>query len=68
MEGLEDGVRTNLGRTLSSADLVEEAVKHLATIKSPDFFTQCTLALANLKGIQNSVAYKISKIIWHSLL
>ncbi|KAK4289500.1 hypothetical protein Pmani_037531, partial [Petrolisthes manimaculis] len=57
IEGLEDGVRTNLGRILTSSGLVEEAVKHLAAIKSPDFFTQCTLALASLKVGEFEDAY-----------
>lgn len=45
-----DGVHCNLGRTLTAQGLVEEAMQQYSAIKEPDYFTQCGLALASLKG------------------
>ena len=46
-----DGVRANLGRTLTAQGHAEEAMAHFLAIKQPDYFTQCGLALASLKGL-----------------
>ena len=46
-----DGVRANLGRTLTAQGQAEEAMVHFSAIKQPDYFTQCGLALASLKGL-----------------
>lgn len=45
-----DGVHCNLGRTLTAQGMVEEAMQQYGAIKEPDYFTQCGLALASLKG------------------
>lgn len=45
-----DGIRSNLGRTLTAMGEVEEAMTYYKAIKNPDYFSQCGLALASLKG------------------
>ncbi|XP_042221418.1 tetratricopeptide repeat protein 37-like [Homarus americanus] len=57
MQDCLDGVRCNLGRTLTAQGKVEEAMKQFKAIKSPDYFTQCGLALASLKAGQFEDAY-----------
>ncbi|KAG0717698.1 Tetratricopeptide repeat protein 37 [Chionoecetes opilio] len=52
-----DGVRANLGRTLTAQGRAEEAMAHFSAIKEPDYFTQCGLALASLKAGKFEEAY-----------
>uniref|UniRef100_A0A0P4WDX8 Tetratricopeptide repeat protein 37 n=1 Tax=Scylla olivacea TaxID=85551 RepID=A0A0P4WDX8_SCYOL len=52
-----DGVRANLGRTLTAQGKAEEAMVHFSAIKQPDYFTQCGLALASLKAGKFEEAY-----------
>ena len=47
---LRDGIHCNFGRALTGLGEVEEAMKHYAVIKEPDYFSHCGLALASLKG------------------
>lgn len=52
-----DGIRCNLGRCLTALGQVEEAMEIFKSIKEPDFFTQCGLALASLKAGKFEDAY-----------
>lgn len=54
---VRDGINCNLGRALTALGEVEEAMKHYATIKEPDYFSHCGLALASLKAGKFEEAY-----------
>lgn len=63
MVDLLDGIRCNLGRTLTAQGKVEEAMVQYKAIKNPDYFSQCGLALASLKGnLWSNTAVKHSRL------